>query len=77
MNTHTKRTNRKLILELLVCIVHPLAVALIWINLFYRDDLSVNKKLAWGVLVLIPLVSFVYVLAGNDLWPSGATAVTA
>jgi hypothetical protein len=77
MNTRTQRTNRKLALELLICIVHPLAVALVWINLLYRRDLSANAKLAWGVLVLIPLVPFVYVLAGNDLWPGGAKAVTA
>jgi hypothetical protein len=77
MNTRTQRTNRKLVLELLVCIVHPLAVALIWINLLYRDDLSANAKLAWGVLSLIPVVPFVYVLMGNDLWPTGAKAVTA
>jgi hypothetical protein len=77
MNTRTQRTNRKLVLELLICIVHPLAAGLVWINLLYRRDLSANAKLAWGVLALIPVVPFVYVLAGNDLWPGAAKAVTA
>jgi hypothetical protein len=76
MSTRTTRTNRKMILELLFCIVHPLAVGLIWINLVNRDDLGTNAKLAWGGLALIPVVPFVYVLAGNDLWPSSPKAVT-
>jgi hypothetical protein len=58
----------KKILELLICILHPLAVVLIWINLAVRTDIGVGAKLAWAILSIIPLVPFVYVLTGNDLW---------
>ena len=52
--------------ELLLCLIHPVAVILIWINLAGRDDIDKVKKFAWAILVLIPLVPFVYVLTGND-----------
>ena len=58
----------KKILELLICILHPLAVVLIWINLAVRQDIGVGAKIAWAILSIIPLVPFVYVLTGNDLW---------
>ena len=58
----------KKILELLICILHPLAVVLIWINLAVRTDIGVGAKIAWAILSIIPLVPFVYVLTGNDLW---------
>jgi hypothetical protein len=58
----------KKIIELLICILHPLAVVLIWINLAVRQDIGFGAKLAWGILSIIPLVPFVYVLTGNDLW---------
>jgi len=58
----------KKIIELLICILHPLAVVLIWINLAVRTDIGLGAKLAWGILSIIPLVPFVYVLTGNDLW---------
>jgi len=58
----------KKILELLICILHPLAVVLIWINLAVRTDMGIGAKLAWAILSIIPLVPFVYVLTGNDLW---------
>ncbi|HEV3291580.1 MAG TPA: hypothetical protein VG123_21575 [Streptosporangiaceae bacterium] len=58
----------KKLLELLVCFLHPLAVILIWIDLAGRNDLSGGQKLAWGLFSLIPLVPFVYVLTGGDLW---------
>jgi hypothetical protein len=58
----------KKILELLICILHPLAVVLIWINLAVRTDIGLGAKLAWAILSIIPLVPFVYVLTGNDLW---------
>lgn len=59
----------KKILELLVCIfLHPLAVVLAWINLAGRNDLSGGSKVAWAVFVLFPIVPFVYVLTGGDLW---------
>jgi hypothetical protein len=58
----------KKILELVVCFLHPVAVVLMWINLASRQDLSDPEKLAWGVFGLIPLVPFLYVLTGGDLW---------
>jgi hypothetical protein len=58
----------KKIIELLICILHPLAVVLIWINLAVRTDIGVGAKIAWALFSIIPLVPFVYVLTGNDLW---------
>ena len=62
------RHGMKKLLELLVCFLHPLAVILMWIDLAGRNDLSGGQKLAWGLFGLIPLVPFVYVLTGGDLW---------
>jgi hypothetical protein len=56
----------KKILELLVCFLHPIAVVLIWIELLQRDDIGSFRKLVWGIVVMIPLVPFIYVLLGND-----------
>ena len=57
----------KKLVELLLCILHPIAVVLIWINLlFSRGDLGLIAKLAWGVAVMVPFVPFLYVLTGND-----------
>ena len=58
----------KILLELVVCIFHPLAVILMWINLASRSDLSGGQKVIWGLFGLIPLVPFLYVLTGGDLW---------
>ncbi|HLI37502.1 MAG TPA: hypothetical protein VKV80_09195 [Streptosporangiaceae bacterium] len=58
----------KKILELIVCIFHPLAVVLMWINLAVRRDLGGVSKVAWALFGLIPLVPFLYVLTGGDLW---------
>lgn len=58
----------KKVLELLVCFIHPLAVVLMWLDLASRDDLAGGRKLVWGVFGLIPLVPFLYVLVGGDLW---------
>ena len=58
----------KKLVELLLCILHPLAVILMWINLVSRRDLSVIAKLAWAIFGLIPLVPFLYVLTGGDLF---------
>jgi succinate dehydrogenase hydrophobic anchor subunit len=58
----------KKILELLVCILHPIAVILIWVNLVTRSDIGALAKVAWAVFSLIPLVPFLYVLTGGDLW---------
>jgi hypothetical protein len=56
----------KKLLQLIICILHPLAVVLIWIDLLKRDDLSLIGRLAWGVTAIVPLVPFLYVLTGND-----------
>jgi hypothetical protein len=58
----------KKIVELLLCFIHPLAVVLIWIDLLSRTDISRGAKLAWAIFALIPLVPFIYVLTGGDLW---------
>lgn len=58
----------KKLLEILLCFVHPLAVVLAWINLAGRSDLTGGQKLAWGFFVIFPVVPFVYVLTGGDLW---------
>ena len=58
----------KKLLELLVCFLHPLAVVLAWINLMGRGDLSGGQKVVWAIFVIFPIVPFVYVLTGGDLW---------
>ncbi len=56
----------KKVAELLLCILHPVAMVLIWIDLIFRRDDWAFTRLAWGVVVIIPFVPFVYVLTGND-----------
>jgi hypothetical protein len=56
----------KKVVELLLCILHPIAVVLIWINLVSRRDLGLIAKLTWAVAAIVPFVPFVYVLTGND-----------
>jgi NADH:ubiquinone oxidoreductase subunit 3 (subunit A) len=58
----------KKLLEILVCFLHPLAVVLAWINLLGRRDLGGTQKLAWGVFLIVPVVPFVYIFTGGDLW---------
>jgi hypothetical protein len=58
----------KKVVELLLCFIHPLAVVLVWIDLLSRTDISRGAKLAWALFALIPLVPFIYVLTGGDLW---------
>ena len=58
----------KKILELLVCFLHPVAVVLMWIDLATRRNIGGGAKLAWAVFGLIPLVPFLYVLTGGELW---------
>lgn len=58
----------KKLVELLLCFVHPLAVVLMWINLAGRTDLRTGPKIAWALFGLIPLVPFIYVLTGGDLF---------
>jgi hypothetical protein len=57
----------KKLLEILLCILHPVAVVLIWINLLGRSDLSGVAKLTWAIAAIVPIVPFVYVLTGNDI----------
>ncbi len=52
--------------ELLLCILHPIAVVLIWIHLARRSDIGLGAKIAWAIFAIIPIVPFVYVLTGND-----------
>jgi hypothetical protein len=57
----------KKLAELILCILHPLAVFLIWINLlFYRGDLGFIARLTWAIAVMVPFVPFLYTLTGND-----------
>ena len=57
----------KKVVELLLCILHPIAVVLIWVTLpFKSDPKGVVPKLVWGIFSIVPLVPFVYVLTGHD-----------
>lgn len=58
----------KKLIEIILCFFHPVAVVLIWINLIGRTDLGAGAKLAWALFAIIPLVPFLYVLTGNDLF---------
>ena len=58
----------KKIIELLICFLHPIAVVLIWIDLFTRRDIGTVAKVVWAIFSLVPLVPFLYVLTGGDLW---------
>jgi hypothetical protein len=57
----------KKLLELLLCVLHPVAVVLIWVNLLKRGDIGLLAKLTWGITSIVPLVPFIYVLTGNDI----------
>lgn len=63
----------KKIAELLVCFIHPVAVLLVWLNLVVRPELSGTAKIVWAVLALVPIVPFVYVLTGGELWERSGT----
>jgi hypothetical protein len=54
--------------QLLLCLLHPVAVVLIWYQLAFRREDWAFTRLAWAVAVIFPLVPFVYVLTGNDLF---------
>jgi hypothetical protein len=56
----------KKVVQLLLCLLHPVAVVLIWYTLAFRRDDWAFTRMAWAVVVIIPLVPFVYVLTGND-----------
>ncbi len=56
----------KKLVEIVLCILHPVAVVLIWIDLLGRSDLGTIPKLTWAIAAIVPIVPFVYVLTGND-----------
>jgi hypothetical protein len=56
----------KKIVQLLLCLLHPVAVVLIWYDLAFRRRDWGFTRMAWAIAVIIPLVPFVYVLTGND-----------
>jgi hypothetical protein len=58
----------KKLFELLVCFLHPIAVVLAWIDLATRREMSTGVKLVWAIFCIVPLVPFLYVLTGGDLW---------
>jgi uncharacterized membrane protein YhaH (DUF805 family) len=58
----------KKLIELLLCFLHPIAVVLIWIDLLTRREIGTGAKIAWAIFVIIPIVPFIYVLTGGDLW---------
>lgn len=60
----------KLLLEIIVAVVlHPIALALSWIDLAGRTRLLLAWKIVWGVLCLIWGVGpLLYVLSGGNLW---------
>jgi SAM-dependent methyltransferase len=58
----------KKLFELLVCFLHPIAVVLMWIDLATRPDMGRGTKIVWAIFGIIPLVPFLYVLTGGDLW---------
>ena len=58
----------KKVLELLVCFLHPVAVILIWVDLPTRREMGGGAKVAWALFAILPLVPFLYVLTGGDLW---------
>lgn len=57
----------KKLLEIILCILHPIAVVLIWVRLIGRGDLGIIAKLAWAVAAIVPAVPFLYVLGGNEI----------
>ncbi len=61
----------KLLFEILLSIVlHPIAMILMWINLFGRADMSGFKKAVWFIVSLIwGLGPILYILvAEGALW---------
>jgi hypothetical protein len=57
----------KKVLELILCILHPIAVVLIWVRLIGRSDLRLIGRLAWAIAAIVPFVPFLYVLGGNNI----------
>ncbi len=50
----------------MLCVLHPIAVVLIWINLALRRDIGLIAKLTWAIVTIVSLVPFVYLLTGSD-----------
>ncbi len=62
MTTLTKK-----IIEFICCVLHPVAVVLIWVTLPSKDEpKGVIPKLVWAVAVIVPFVPFLYVLTDHD-----------
>jgi hypothetical protein len=58
----------KKFLEIIVCIVHPVAVVLAWADLLRRKDIARSSKILWAIFVTIPIVPVLYVLFSGELW---------
>ena len=61
----------KILLEVLLSIfLHPIAVILMWINLFGRTDLNGIQKTIWAITgILWGIGPILYFLAGGgELW---------
>lgn len=56
----------KKVIELLLCILHPVAVVLIWVTLPFRTDMGLVAKITWAIASIVPFVPFMYVLTGHD-----------
>jgi hypothetical protein len=61
----------KILLEVLLSIVlHPIAVILMWINLFGRTDLNGIQKTIWAITGILwgigPILYFL--VGGGELW---------
>ena len=56
----------KKLLELILCILHPIAVILIWVSLAFRTDMGLVERLTWAIASIVPFVPFVFVLTGHD-----------
>ena len=55
----------KKVVELICCVLHPVAVVLIWATVWFQD-LRFPEKVLWAVVSIVPFVPFVYVLSGHD-----------
>jgi hypothetical protein len=56
----------KKVLEVICCIIPPIAVVLIWATVWFHKDLRFPEKLLWAIVSIIPFVPFVYVFTGHD-----------
>jgi hypothetical protein len=66
MRQKKSRGTVKLAIELLCCLLHPVAVVLIWLTIPFKSQFGFIGKLTWAIASIIPFVPFVYVLTGND-----------